>query len=130
MIRILVAEDNEVVRHGIIGLLNSEPDMEVIADVENGIEAMELLKKGIHPDVLLADLNMPEMDGITLTDQVTATFEAIKVIILTMHWRIEFVERALKAGAKGYLLKDGDFEQLIEGIRTVSVGRTFVSKNI
>jgi DNA-binding NarL/FixJ family response regulator len=130
MVRILVAEDNEVVRQGIIGLINSEPDMEVIADVENGIEAMELLRKGINPDVLLADLNMPEMDGITLADQVTATFDTIKVIILTMHWRIEFVERALKAGAKGYLLKDGDFEQLMEGIRTVAVGGTFVSKNI
>jgi DNA-binding NarL/FixJ family response regulator len=130
MIKIIVAEDNEVVRNGIARLLNSEPDMEVIAEAENGLEVIEFLKEGIHPDVVLADLNMPILDGIGLSDQITATFSAIKVIILTMHWRIEFVERALKAGAKGYLLKDGDFEQLMEGIRTVSAGGNFVSKNI
>jgi DNA-binding NarL/FixJ family response regulator len=130
MIKIIVAEDNEVVRNGIARLLNSEPDMEVIAEAENGLEVIELLKEGIQPDVVLADLNMPILDGIGLSDQITATFSAIKVIILTMHWRIEFVERALKAGAKGYLLKDGDFEQLMEGIRTVSAGGNFVSKNI
>jgi DNA-binding NarL/FixJ family response regulator len=130
MIKIIVAEDNEVVRNGIARLLNSEPDMEVIAEAENGMEVIELLKEGIQPDVVLADLNMPILDGIGLSDQITATFSAIKVIILTMHWRFEFVERALKAGAKGYLLKDGDFEQLMEGIRTVSAGGNFVSKNI
>jgi DNA-binding NarL/FixJ family response regulator len=130
MIKIIVAEDNEVVRNGIARLLNSEPDMEVIAEAENGMEVIELLKEGVQPDVVLADLNMPILDGIGLCDQITATFSTIKVIILTMHWRIEFVERALNAGAKGYLLKDGDFEQLMEGIRTVSAGGKFVSKNI
>jgi len=130
MIKILVAEDNKVVRKGIIGLLNAEPDMQVVADVENGLEAIELLNDGIIPDVVLADLNMPIMDGIALSDQIAVSFNAVKVIILTMHWRVEFVERALKAGAKGYLLKDGDFEQLMEGIRTVSAGGNFVSKNI
>ena len=130
MIKILVAEDNKVVRKGIIGLLNAEPDMQVVADVENGLEAIELLNDGIIPDVVLADLNMPIMDGIALSDQIAVSFNAVKVIILTMHWRVEFVERALKAGAKGYLLKDGDFEQLMEGIRKVSAGGNFVSKNI
>lgn len=130
MIKILVAEDNEIVRKGIAGLLDTEPDMEVIAEVENGFKVLELLAGGVLPDVVLADLNMPQMDGINLTDHIVGAFPTIKVIILTMHMKLEFVERALKAGAKGYLLKDGDFEQLMEGIRTVFRGGTFISKNI
>jgi DNA-binding NarL/FixJ family response regulator len=95
------------------------------------VKAIELLEnEGIIPDVILADLNMPIMDGIALTDQVTASFANIKVVILSMHWRVEFVERSIRAGAKGYLLKDGDFEHLLEGIRKVFAGENFLSKNI
>ena len=130
MIKIIVVEDSEVVRTGIIGLLNYEPDMEVVASAENGFQAIELLEKGITADIILADLNMPKMDGIVLTEHITAAFPKAIVVIFTMHIRSEFVDKALNAGARGYLLKDGDFADIMEGIRKVVQGEIYVSKNV
>lgn len=130
MIKIIIVEDSEVVRSGITGLLNYEPDMEVIASAENGVQAMELLEQGITADIILADLNMPKMDGIALTEKIVSDYPAIPVIMFTMHARLEFVNKSLKAGARGYLLKDGDFADIMEGIRRVYQGEIFVSKNI
>jgi DNA-binding NarL/FixJ family response regulator len=130
MIRIIVVEDSEVVRTGIIGLLNYEQDMEVVAFAENGLQAIEVLEQGIEADIVLADLNMPKMDGIVLTEHIVSAFPTVAVVIFTMHVRSEFVDKALKAGARGYLLKDGDFEHIMEGIRKVSQGEIFVSKNV
>jgi DNA-binding NarL/FixJ family response regulator len=130
MIRIIVVEDSEVVRTGIIGLLNYEQDMEVVAFAENGLQAIEVLEQGIEADIVLADLNMPKMDGIVLTEHIVSAFPSATVIIFTMHVRSEFVDKALKAGARGYLLKDGDFEHIMEGIRKVFQGEIFVSKNV
>lgn len=128
MIHILIAEDNKIVREGTVELLNHQEDMTVIGEAANGIEALQLLQAGIIPDIVLADMNMPEMDGISLTENVIVKFPAVKVAILTMHDKETFIIKALDAGAKGYILKDGDFEALFTAIRTIAAGGSFVTK--
>lgn len=130
MIKIIVVEDSEVVRSGIIRLLNYEQDMEVVASAEDGFQAIELLESGMIADVILVDLNMPKMDGVSLTEHIVNAFPEFRVIIFTMHAKSMFVDKSLKAGARGYLLKDGDFEDIMEGIRKVFQGEIYVNKNI
>ncbi|RZK17736.1 MAG: response regulator transcription factor [Flavobacterium sp.] len=130
MIRIIVVEDSEVVRSGIIRLLNYEQDMEVVASAGDGFEAIELLSNGASADVILVDLNMPKMDGVLLTEHIVNAFPEIRVIIFTMHAKSMFVDKSLKAGARGYLLKDGDFADIMEGIRKVFQGEIYVNKNV
>lgn len=130
MIDIIVVEDSEVVRKGLISLISNEPDMQVVGEAQNGLQVIEMLLKGKTADLILADLNMPVMDGIGLTKNLAITFPLLNVVILTMHVRSEFVIKALKAGAKGYLLKDGDFEEIMTGIRKVYLGEIYVTKNV
>ena len=127
MIRIIIAEDNQIVREGIAGLLNGQEGMEVIGEAENGLQVLEMLEKGLDTDIILSDLNMPELDGIRLTERVSSQYPHIKVVILTMHLRDDFITRTLEAGAQGYVLKNGNFEALFEGIRKVYAGDQFVA---
>jgi DNA-binding NarL/FixJ family response regulator len=128
MIKIILAEDNAIVRKGLARLLNGQEDMKVVGEAENGNKAMDLLNTGIQADIVLADMNMPDMDGITLTSRMCTSpcCKNIHVIILTMHARTDFVQRALDAGAKGYLLKNGDVEELLTGIRQVFKGGEYI----
>jgi len=126
MIRIIVTEDNQIVREGIVGLLNTQPDIEVVGEAENGVKALEILQSGTCADIVLADLNMPQMDGFKLIEQLSIKHAEIKVIILTMQQRKSFVKHSFEAGAKGYVLKDVDFEDLYEAIRKVFAGDNFV----
>lgn len=131
MIKILLVEDNTLVREGIAELLGEQDDMEVIGNTDNGIKALLLLEQGLRPDILLADMNMPEMDGITLTRQIIMrNLSMVKIIILTMHLNQQFAERAFEAGAKGYLLKNGDFEELYQAIRLVQQNQTYMSAGV
>jgi len=128
MIKILVVEDSEIVRKGITKLLRAQGDMDVIGDASNGQEGLELIQKGLLPDIVLADLNMPGMNGIDLTRRIVGFQQnTIKVIVLTMHIKKSFINEALSAGAKGYIFKGGDFEELYDAIRQVHKGKTFVS---
>ncbi|HEY0054621.1 MAG TPA: response regulator transcription factor [Pedobacter sp.] len=132
MIKLILVEDNEIVRKGLIGLLEAEEDMEIIGEVAGGLQALELLRGGVQPDIVLTDLNMPEMDGIELTRRISSSSELsfVKVIILTMHAKQIFVDKALEVGAKGYLLKNGEFEELYDAIRQVCQNRTYISAGI
>jgi DNA-binding NarL/FixJ family response regulator len=130
MIKVLIVEDNNAVRRGLVGLLNKQNQIAIVGETENGLKAIELLKQGLEADIVLADLNMPIMDGITLTEKLQVLFPLIKVVILTMHTRIEFVDRALKAGVRGYLLKDGDFNEIYKGIHKVYNGEVHISVNL
>jgi DNA-binding NarL/FixJ family response regulator len=130
MIKVLIVEDNNAVRRGLVGLLNKQNQIAIVGETENGLKAIELLKQGLEADIVLADLNMPIMDGITLTEKLQVLFPLIKVVILTMHTRVEFVDRALKAGVRGYLLKDGDFNEIYEGIHKVYNGEVHISVNL
>lgn len=130
MIKVLIVEDSTAVRRGLVGLLNKQNEIDIVGEAENGVKALELLEQGLETDIVLADLNMPLMDGITLTERLQVLFPLIKVVILTMHTRIEFVDKALKAGVKGYLLKDGDFNDIYKGLKKVYNGEVHISVNL
>lgn len=127
MIRLIVVEDNDLVRKGIVGLFNEQEDLTVVGNASNGFKALELLENGLESDVVLTDFNMPGMDGATLAEKVRHLFPKLKIIILTMHQRSEFVDRARVAGASGYMLKDGNFDELFAGIRIVYASEKFIT---
>jgi DNA-binding NarL/FixJ family response regulator len=130
-IKLLLVEDNRIVRDGIKELLGNQPDMEVCNDVSGGVEALNLLALGLRPDIILSDMNMRGIDGIELTRQIVALgLPNVKIIILTMHAKEAFVKKAFEAGAKGYLLKDGDFQELYKAIRLIYNGSLYSSIGI
>lgn len=121
--RILLVEDNAVVRKGLTDLLNEEPDMEVTGEAADGLEALAMLQAGFAADILLTDLNMPAMNGFELTRRMQAANFNIPIIILTMHQGNSYFDTAVALGVKGFLLKGENFEDLINGIRSVNDGR-------
>jgi DNA-binding NarL/FixJ family response regulator len=127
MINIIIAEDNKIVRKGTVDLLNRQKDMCVIGEASGGLEVIHLLQSGMRPDIVLADMNMPEMDGISLTGEIVSRFPGVKVAILTMHEKEDFINRSIAAGASGYVLKDGNFDTLFTAIRTIAGGGTFIA---
>ncbi|MCA9943599.1 MAG: response regulator transcription factor [Anaerolineales bacterium] len=118
-IKILLADDHNVLRQGMAQVLSAQPDMHVVAQAENGRLAVQLANEH-KPDVILMDINMPEMDGVEATRQITASLPETGIIILTMYRRDEYVFEAIKAGANGYLLKEVELDQLLEAIRAVA----------
>lgn len=127
MIRILIVEDNAVVRRALTMLIAGEPDMEVAAQSVDGAGALVHLDKLPIVDIVLADFNMPGMDGVELTYRIKAMNYVAKVIILTMHSQASFRDKAMAAGARGYLLKGENEQELFDGIREVHKGGIFVS---
>jgi DNA-binding NarL/FixJ family response regulator len=121
-IRIIVVDDQAVVRQGFASLINTVPDMRVVAEGTNGQQALELYREHT-PDIVLMDLRMPVMGGADATRALRAEFPASRVIILTTFDGDEDIYRSLQAGAMGYLLKDMFFEELEDAIRTVHAGR-------
>ena len=121
-IRIVVVDDQAVVRQGFVSLINTVADMEVIAEGTDGRQAVELYRK-LRPDVLLTDLRMPTMSGVEAIAAIRREFPSARVIVLTTFDGDEDIYRSLQAGAQGYLLKDMFFEELEEAIRTVHAGR-------
>jgi two-component system NarL family response regulator len=120
-IRIIVVDDQAVVRQGFVSLINTVPDMRVVAEGTNGQQALELYRAH-EPDVVLMDLRMPVMGGVDATKALRAEFPGARVIILTTFDGDEDIYRSLQAGAQGYLLKDMFFEELEDAIRTVHAG--------
>jgi DNA-binding NarL/FixJ family response regulator len=124
--RILLADDHQIVRQGLRSLLDQHPDMEVVGDAEDGRKAVELTAQ-LTPDVVVMDVGMPGLNGIEATRQLMQHDSGTKVVALSMHSDRRFVGEMLKAGAKGYLLKDGAFEELANAIRTVVSNRVYLS---
>lgn len=122
-IRVLVADDHAVVRGGILGMVNSQQDMVVIADVPDGAAAVEQFIT-LQPDVSLIDLQMPKLDGVSVVRKIRAHDPDARIIILTTYDTDDDIEQALKAGAKAYLLKDVEPRDLIQCIRDVQAGKT------
>ncbi len=120
-IRILLADDHTVLRQGMAQALNMQPDMTVVAQASNGVEAVQLVQ-ACQPDVALLDIHMPEMDGVEATRQITAAAPQTAVIILTMYRRDDYVLAAIQAGASGYLLKEVELDELLAAIRAVAQG--------
>jgi DNA-binding NarL/FixJ family response regulator len=125
MIRILLVEDNTVVRKVLSEIIDLEDDLQVMATCANGFAALELLRDGFTPDIVLVDLSMPDMDGIELTKILSKDFRTLPVIVLTMHIKAAYLDRAMTAGARGYLLKNGDMAELFSALRTVYAGGLF-----
>jgi DNA-binding NarL/FixJ family response regulator len=122
-IRILIADDHSVVREGLVSLVKRKPDMIVVGEASNGREAVDLWKEH-RPDVTLLDLRMPELDGVGAIKELRQLDENARIVVLTTFDGDEDIYRAIKAGAKGYLLKDVAREALMESIRKVHAGET------
>jgi DNA-binding NarL/FixJ family response regulator len=125
-IRVLVADDQSMVRAGFRLLLAREPDIDVIAEARNGVEAVQQAAR-FRPTVVLMDIRMPEVDGIEATRRILAADPAARVLILTTFDLDEYVFAALEAGASGFVLKDDPPEQLLAALRTVAAGDALLS---
>ncbi len=129
MIKVILADDHPIVREGLRGLLEKQKDVEVIAEAQNGQEAVRLCRQ-LRPDIVVMDITMPDLNGIDATRQILDEVPKVKVIALSMHSDKQFVDGMLRAGVKGYLLKDCASEELILCIQTVSSGRVYLSPTI
>lgn len=125
-IRILLADDHVLVRKGIITMLESEDDLEVVGEANNGKEALELTKQ-LNPDLLILDIRMPEMNGLEAAEKLHEQNMPTKTLILSMHDSDDYVLQALQAGAYGYLLKDTEKNEFIKAIHQVYKGNKYFS---
>ena len=125
-IRVLVADDQSMIRAGFRLLLAREPDIDVVAEASNGVEAVQQAAR-FSPTVVLMDIRMPELDGIEATRQILAADPAARILILTTFDLDEYVYESLQAGASGFVLKDDPPEQLIAALRTVAAGDALLS---
>lgn len=128
-ISVLVADDHDIVRYGICSVLKSLPDVEVVGEASNGSEAIKkyaLLK----PDVILLDISMPEINGIETTRTIIMNHPNAKILILTMHLNEEYLNQVLNAGASGYILKNTEISEMLNGIRSVASGKQVFSAPI
>jgi two-component system NarL family response regulator len=130
VITVVVADDHPVVREGLVAIFKSQKDIKVVAEATNGAEALELCSQHL-PDVLLLDLRMPEKDGLQVITELTARrLSRPRVIIMTTYESEEDIRRALKAGAKGYLVKGTAPQQIRESVRRVAAGESLLPANI
>jgi DNA-binding NarL/FixJ family response regulator len=128
-IKIILADDHAVLRHGLSKSLQTEKDMEVIAQAKDGRSTVELVKE-LNPDVVIMDIGMPDLNGIEATRQIAKERPKVKVIALSMHSSKNFIMEMFKAGAVGYLLKDCEFDELVNAIRLVVNNKTYISPSI
>jgi len=129
VIRVLLADDQAVVRGGLKLILEAQDDIEVIGEAADGSEAVALTR-ALDPDVVLMDIRMPALDGIEATRQLAATGTDARVLILTTYGLDEYVYEALRAGAAGFLLKTDPPERLVEGVRVVAAGEALLAPDI
>lgn len=128
-IRILIADDHALLRHGLVMVFALHKDLTVVGEAKNGLEAVELAKS-TAPDVVIMDLSMPGMDGVEATRRIHEAVPAAKILILTTFGTSVDVARALREGASGALVKDTDDDELVKAIRSVAAGRQVFSREI
>ncbi len=128
-IRVLLADDHAIVRSGVAQILNEERGISVVAQASDGAEAVELFARE-RPDVALIDLRMPKLEGVQVVEQIRERFPDAVIVMLTTYDTDNDIERALRAGAKAYLVKDVSPQDLVACIRAVHAGRTWVSPNV
>ena len=130
MIRVIIADDHQIVRDGLCSLLEKEPDLEIIGTVEDGRSTLKMVEE-LKPDVVIMDVSMPTLNGIESTRQIVHDFPGVKIIALSMHDDRRFVINMLKAGASGYLIKDCAFKELTKAIHVVvRKGKIYLSPEI
>ena len=128
-IRIVLADDHKILRAGLRAMIVEQPDMEVVGEAENGRTAVNLART-LSPDVVVMDIGMPDLNGIEATRQIIAEVPGVKIIGLSMYSDRRYVAGLFGAGASGYLLKDIEFEELIEAIQAVVAGQVYVSSGV
>jgi DNA-binding NarL/FixJ family response regulator len=124
--RILLADDHKLMRSGLKALIEQQPDLTVVGEADDGRQAVSLAAS-LKPDLLVMDIGMPNLNGIEAAHQITQANPATAIVILSMHSDESYVLRALKAGAKGYLLKDSAESDLIRAVHAVAGGKSFFS---
>jgi DNA-binding NarL/FixJ family response regulator len=129
MIRVILADDHAVVRDGLRVLLEAQSDFEVVGVAANGRQAVRLVHE-LHPDVVVMDIAMPELNGIEATQQIHDASPSTQVLVLSMHSTTEHIFRALQAGARGYLLKDSAGADVVDAVRAVHAGRRYLGQKI
>jgi two-component system, NarL family, response regulator len=128
-IRIMVVDDHPIVRSGLVLMINYTPNMEIVAEANNGLEAIELFRQQL-PDVTLMDLRMPEMSGADAIAAIHQEFTDAKIIVLTTYDGDEDIYKGLKAGAKGYIFKNAPVDEIIRAIKTVYEGRKYIPPEV
>lgn len=128
-IKVLLADDHQIIREGLRSLVDRETDMDVVAEADNGRQAVQLNEKHT-PDVVIMDINMPDLNGMEATRQIMSTTPSVKIVALSMLSDQRFITGMIKAGASGYLLKDCAFKELSQAIRTVADGKIYLSPAI
>ena len=129
MIKVVLADDHQIVRHGLRSLLSAEPDIKVVGEADNGRAVVRLVQE-LSPQVVIMDISMPDLNGIEATRQILSDSSGVKVIALSMHSDSLFVLNMFKAGASGYLLKDCALEELVKAVRTVMNRKIYLSPSI
>nr|WKN38372.1 response regulator transcription factor [Tunicatimonas sp. TK19036] len=128
-IKAILADDHGVVRSGIKSLLESEGDIQVVAEADNGQEALQQVEN-LHPDIAILDIRMPVMNGLEASQKITQADENVKVLILSMHDDEEYILQSVECGAAGYLLKGSSKEEFLKAVRTVYTGERYFSADV
>ncbi|MFZ0035470.1 MAG: response regulator transcription factor [Sedimentisphaerales bacterium] len=128
-IRIILADDHAILRHGLSRAFEQEKDIDVVGQANDGHSTIELVRE-LQPDVVIMDIGMPDLNGIEATRKITKDHPNVKVIGLSMHSSDKYIREMFRAGASGYLLKNRPFEELVEAVKTVAAGRPYVSPSV
>lgn len=129
MIRVVVVDDHTLMRQGLVGLLDDEPDIEVIGQAGDISSARKTIE-AMSPDMILMDLGLPDGSGLDLTAELTDANPEMRILVVTMHERDDYLFQALRAGASGYVLKGADVQELLTAVRTVAGGETYVDQSL
>lgn len=128
-IKVLVVDDHPVVRRGISACLARHQQMQVVGEASDGREALRLARE-LHPDIMLMDIDMPQMNGLAATEALHRELPAIKVLILSMHSNTKYVLRIIQSGARGFVLKEAPTAELVRAIETVNAGEAYFSSDV
>ncbi|MBI3195525.1 MAG: response regulator transcription factor [Ignavibacteriae bacterium] len=128
-IKVLIVDDHHVVRAGIVALLNNQPDIQVVGEAEDGLDAIEKVR-ALSPNIVLMDISMPNMNGIEATYRIKKHHAGVNVLVLTQYENEEYIKRVLQCGASGYILKNSLTGDLLKAIRTVHSGEQFFTPAI
>lgn len=127
--RLIIADDHDLIRSGLRSMLARQPDLEVVGEAANGRKALELCRQ-LHPDLVLMDIRMPEMDGLTVTDAIKQEFPTTVVLIVTSHESFDYLLEAIKVGAAGYILKEATQHELTTAVRKVLGGESLLDPQL
>lgn len=129
MLKLIIADDHRIVRDGLRSLLSGEEEITILGEASDGEEALTKTRE-LNPDILIADISMPLINGIEMTKMLAQENLSTRVLILSMHDNEDYINQAIEAGASGYLLKDSNKEELLKAIKSISVGETYFSGEV